>query len=52
MIAYVDSSVLLRLVLGQPGALREWKRVSRGIASGLVEVESSAPSTVCGSAPG
>ena len=39
MIAYVDSSVLLRLVLGQPGPLREWATIERGIASGLVEVE-------------
>ena len=39
MIAYVDSSVLLRLVLGQPGFLREWATIERGIASGLVEVE-------------
>jgi len=40
MIAYVDSSVVLRLVLGQPGALREWRSVERGVASALVEVES------------
>lgn len=39
MIAYVDSSVVLRLVLGQPGALREWRTVDRGVASALVEVE-------------
>lgn len=39
MIAYLDSSVVLRLVLGQPDRLREWKRVSRGVASALVEVE-------------
>lgn len=39
MIAYVDSSVLLRLVLRQKGVLREWKRVERGVASALVEVE-------------
>ena len=40
MIAYLDSSVLLRLVLGQRDALREWKEVSRGVVSSLVEVES------------
>ena len=39
MIAYLDSSVLLRLVLGQPGRLKEWRRVETGVASALVEVE-------------
>lgn len=39
MIAYIDSSVLLRIVLGQPGALEEWSTVERGIASALIEVE-------------
>ncbi|MDQ3242650.1 MAG: type II toxin-antitoxin system VapC family toxin [Gemmatimonadota bacterium] len=36
---YIDSSVLLRIVLGQPGQLREWKRITTGVASGLIEVE-------------
>ncbi len=39
MIAYLDSSVVLRVVLGQRGALREWKAVETGVASALVEVE-------------
>ena len=39
MIAYVDSSVLLRVVLGQTGRLKEWKKLTLGVASGLVEVE-------------
>ena len=39
MIAYVDSSVLLRVILGQPDALKEWRRISHGIASALAEVE-------------
>jgi len=39
MTAYLDSSVLLRLVLGQAGTLSEWRTVRRGIASALVEVE-------------
>lgn len=39
MIAYVDSSVVLRVVLGQPGRLAEWKRITTGVASGLIEVE-------------
>ena len=39
MIAYVDSSVVLRLVLGQPGALAEWRSVDEGVTSALSEVE-------------
>jgi predicted nucleic acid-binding protein len=39
MIAYLDSSVLLRVVLGQPKRLKEWKRITRPVASALVEVE-------------
>jgi predicted nucleic acid-binding protein len=37
--AYVDSSVLLRVVLRQPGSLKEWKAIRRGVASALVEAE-------------
>ena len=39
MIAYLDSSILLRVVLGQRTALKEWSRVTQGIASALAEVE-------------
>jgi predicted nucleic acid-binding protein len=39
MIAYLDSSVLLRIVLGQARPLKEWRSVRRGVASSLVEVE-------------
>lgn len=39
MIAYLDASVLLRVVLGQPRALKEWRAIRRGVASALVEVE-------------
>ncbi len=39
MIAYLDSSVLLRMILGQPGKLAEWGKVEVGVASALVEVE-------------
>lgn len=39
MIAYVDASVLLRLVLGQPHGLREWRSIDTAVASALVEVE-------------
>jgi predicted nucleic acid-binding protein len=40
MIAYVDSSVLLRLALGQPNALPEWRQIDRGISSALISTES------------
>lgn len=40
MIAYVDSSVLLRVALRQPNALPEWRQVDRGIASSLITTES------------
>lgn len=39
MIAYVDSSVLLRVVLGQPDRLREWGSVQHAVTSALTEVE-------------
>lgn len=39
MTACVDSSVILRVLLGQPGRLPEWKRIRRGTASVLVELE-------------
>lgn len=39
MIVYLDSSVLLRRLLGQPGALREWKLVRTGVTSRIAEVE-------------
>ncbi|MGH9364920.1 MAG: PIN domain-containing protein [Thermoanaerobaculia bacterium] len=39
MIAYVDSSVLLRLVLGERGKLKEWRSIERALASALLEVE-------------
>jgi predicted nucleic acid-binding protein len=39
MIAYLDASVVLRLVLGEPHHMKEWKRVESGIASALTEVE-------------
>ena len=40
MIAYVDASVLLRVALGQPNALREWRQIEQGIASALITTES------------
>lgn len=39
MIAYVDSSVILRLVLGQANALAEWRHINRGISTALTRVE-------------
>ncbi len=39
MIAYIDSSVVLRLALGQPDRLAEWRTLDGGVASALVEVE-------------
>jgi predicted nucleic acid-binding protein len=39
MIGYVDSSVLLRLALGQPNALREWRQIDRGVSSALISTE-------------
>ncbi|HET7756469.1 MAG TPA: PIN domain-containing protein [Steroidobacteraceae bacterium] len=40
MIAYVDSSVLLRVALGQSNALPEWNRIERGASSALIATES------------
>ncbi len=39
MIAYIDSSVLLRVILRQRNALKEWRTIEQGVASALVEVE-------------
>ena len=39
MIAYLDASVLLRIVLRQPNRLAEWKKVRVGVASALTQVE-------------
>jgi predicted nucleic acid-binding protein len=36
---YVDSSVLLRVVLRERGALREWRRSTRLISSELIRLE-------------
>jgi uncharacterized protein len=40
MIAYVDASVLLRVVLGQQNALPEWRQIDQGVSSALVTTES------------
>jgi predicted nucleic acid-binding protein len=36
---YIDASVLLRLVLGERGGLREWRQSDRLISSELIELE-------------
>jgi uncharacterized protein len=40
VIAYVDTTVLLRVALGQGDALPEWRRIDQGISSALVMTES------------
>jgi len=39
LIAYLDPSVVLRLALGEPRRLVEWRRLERTVASALTEVE-------------
>jgi predicted nucleic acid-binding protein len=39
VIAYLDSSVILRVVLGQDGPLADWGSVLTGVTSELAEVE-------------
>jgi predicted nucleic acid-binding protein len=39
MIAYIDSSVLLRVALGQANALKPWSNIERGISSALILTE-------------
>lgn len=39
MIVYCDASVLLRIVLGQRNALKEWREIEQGVVSRLAEVE-------------
>jgi predicted nucleic acid-binding protein len=39
VIAYLDSSVLLRMVLRQPDTLTEWAAIRHGVVSALAEVE-------------
>jgi len=39
VIAYLDSSVLLRIVLRQSDQLKEWEEIRQGVASRLAEVE-------------
>jgi predicted nucleic acid-binding protein len=39
MIAYIDSSVLLRVALGQSNALPEWPAIERAVSSALIITE-------------
>lgn len=39
MIVYVDSSVLLRIVLGEPARLRGWRSITRPMSSELLRLE-------------
>ena len=39
MIVYVDSSVVLRVVLRAAGSLSEWNRIDRFVSSALLSVE-------------
>jgi predicted nucleic acid-binding protein len=37
--AYVDTSVVLRIVLGEPKPLREWGKIESALSSDLIRVE-------------
>ena len=39
MTAYIDASVLLRVVFGEPRRLSEWGKITRGFSSRLLRVE-------------
>lgn len=39
MTVYVDSSVLLRVILGEPGRLRSWARIDHPVSSELIRLE-------------
>ncbi|TPW14396.1 MAG: hypothetical protein FD129_1089 [bacterium] len=39
MTTYIDASVLLRIVLGQPEPLGEWPRLEAGLTSAITRVE-------------
>lgn len=39
MIAYLDSSTVLRVVLGQANSLKERRSITHGVASALIEVK-------------
>lgn len=39
MNVYVDSSILLRVVLGEPGRLASWGRIDHAVSSELIRLE-------------
>ena len=39
MNAYLDSSVLLRVILGEPGRLDAWETIDAGVSSELTRIE-------------
>jgi predicted nucleic acid-binding protein len=39
MTVYVDSSVLLRIVLGEPGTLSSWRRITQPVSSEVIRLE-------------
>lgn len=39
MNVYIDSSVLLRVVLGEPEPLKEWRRIDHAVSSELIRLE-------------
>lgn len=39
MIAYLDASVVLRVILREPNRLHQWESIRGGVASALLEVE-------------
>jgi predicted nucleic acid-binding protein len=39
VIPYIDASILLRIVLGQSDALREWRDADRGVSSARITTE-------------
>lgn len=39
MTVYIDSSVLLRVVLKERGRLRAWRRITRAVSSELIKLE-------------
>jgi predicted nucleic acid-binding protein len=41
VIAYLDSSVILRIVLGENDPLRDWTRIERGVTSILTRIETA-----------
>lgn len=38
-VAYLDASVVLRVVLGEPGRLAAWGQITHGLTSAITEIE-------------